>query len=368
MLLLRLKNKNAMAASIAWLVALSLLRRSDSDAYAGGVRHVRRDQAFIAGDVWRGTLTSCHQNSKHLERRWRYFPVEVSIDRADPASGEVVATFVTHADHSFYELKGTYDADARRLFLKPVRGKIGESWEPCDAEAFVSPDFSTMSGVSLCEDHGACDPGGGEFVLRHDRTQFVVEGAGDARVDGEYSSQPRLPVEDGDPRKISVSRNTQLYDGAPVYLQSCPAANPRCDRFAIVHEVIGQFGFWRILPARVLSKPSSGEAQMPSRDGAVYSVCSEDVYPPDNGWRPLQGAGSAPAPSVRATVRSMYADLQNHAVLRAEAPESDPFSRFNSLGLLLCFGALLWALVVVALRAPVKLKDGRKKPAFADQA
>ena len=118
-----------MAVSIARLVALSLLRRSDSDAYAGGVRHVRRDQAFIAGDVWRGTLTSCHQNSKHLERRWRYFPVEVSIDRADPASGEVVATFVTHADHSFYELKGAYDADARRLFLKPVRGKIGESWE-----------------------------------------------------------------------------------------------------------------------------------------------------------------------------------------------------------------------------------------------
>ena len=52
------------------------------------------------GDVWRGTLTSCHQTQYHTKRRYRYFPVELSIDRVDRDSGEITATFVTHMDHS----------------------------------------------------------------------------------------------------------------------------------------------------------------------------------------------------------------------------------------------------------------------------
>lgn len=35
-----------------------------------------RRQATSVGDVWRGTLTSCHQTEYHTKRRYRYFPVE----------------------------------------------------------------------------------------------------------------------------------------------------------------------------------------------------------------------------------------------------------------------------------------------------
>ena len=373
-----------------------------------GQHRVHMDQAFLPGDVWRGHLTSCHQTALHARRRFRYVAVErgrrapraraerrgrdslrrprrLSIDRADPHTGELVMTFVSHFDHSrgsgardpfpkprtrvsrsrltrFYELKGTYDAELRHLQMTPVRGKIGAAWEPCDAEAYVSHDFSTISGLSLCESHGACDPGGGEFLLRHDRTQFVVEGAGDPRVDGEYSSQPRFPVDEADPSHVTLSRNTQLYDGAPVYLQACPRGLSTCeDRFAIVHEVIGQYGFWRIVPASVLTKPSAAGAA--GADHAVYSVCSEDVYPPDNGWRPLRGPSDGPPPMVRATVRSMYTDLQNHATLRAGAPNRDPQAAATSVLLLATIGGLLWVLVVLALRAPVRLKKQPTRPA-----
>ena len=265
----------------------------------------------------------------------------------------------------FYELKGTYETKGRRLFLEPIRGKIGEAWEPCDAEAYVSHDYSTMSGISLCEGHGSCDPGGGEFVLRHDRTQFVVEGAGDPRVNGQYSSQPRFPIskDDKDNQKLTRSGKTQMYDGAPIYLQACPKDNPNCETFAIVHEVIGQFGFWRIIPSSVLTKPSESNAAMPQTDHAIYSVCSEDVYPPDNGWRPLKGIESAPAPAVRATVRSTYTDLQNHARLRAEPHRCDPDSSAYSTILLGMIGLLLWVLFLLALRSGIRFKSTKKSHA-----
>lgn len=288
--------------------------------------------------------------------------MELSIDRVDGASGEITATFVTHMDHSFYELKGNYEADKRRLFLEPIRGKIGEQWEPCDAEAYVSHDFSTISGISLCEGHGSCDPGGGEFVLRHDRTQFVVEGAGDARVHGQYSSQPRFPI-DGAPqgKPASPGGATALYDGAPVYLQACPGDAPTCeDRYAIVHEVIGQFGFWRIVPAALLTTASAANAAMPQSDSALYSVCSEEVYPPDSGWRPLQGA-AAPPPAVRAVVRSMYAGLENHAAFASARSNYDPDATSYSAALLGMIGVLLWILFLVALRSGLKLRGSRPK-------
>lgn len=62
----------------------------------------------------------CHQIDHHLKRVYRYFPVDVSIDHVDVSTGAITVTFVTHFDHSFYELKGKYDEDTRRLFLETV--------------------------------------------------------------------------------------------------------------------------------------------------------------------------------------------------------------------------------------------------------
>ena len=137
-------------------------------------------------------------------------------------------------------------------------------------------------------------------MLRHDRTRFVVEGAGDARVNGEYAAQPRL----------GKAKADVLYEGAPVYLQE---GGP----FALVHEVIGQYGFWRITQAVNL------EYRVPdSSDGALYSAWSEDVYPPENGWRPLLNKRrGAPAPTVRPAVRSMYVGLAIPRNLRAGADD-----------------------------------------------
>lgn len=287
-------------------------------------------QEFIPGDVWRGTLTSCQQTLLHEKnRRLRYFPIELSIDHVSP-SNEITATFVTHFDDSFYEMKGRYEQEGRRLYLEPVRGKLGKDWQACDAEAFVSPDFSSMSGLtSNCFEDQAkeCDPGGGEFVLRHDRTRFLVEGAGDARVNGEYVAKPRLGAVNAD----------VLYKGAPVYLQE---GGP----FALVHEVIGQYGFWRITQAVNL------EYRVPdSSDGALYSAWSEDVYPPENGWRPLLNTRrGAPAPTVRAAVRSMYVGLAVPRNLRAGSADDDAIGPDAALlvAMILVAGLLLWFAVL----------------------
>lgn len=271
-------------------------------------------RAFSAGDVWRGVLTSCHQLEVHLQRSYRYYPVDLSIDKV--VGDEVTATFVTHGDHSFYELKGVYEEERRRLVLRPERGKLSEAWEPCDAEAYVSPDFSTLSGVSLCEAHGECDPGGGEFMLRQERTEFVVEGAGDETVNGPYVS------------KGSYSEGgARVYDGAPLYVQR-HCGDP-C--FAIVHEVIGQYGFWRIQHLDRIGNDAV----------VLYSVCSEDVYPPTVGWRPIH-ADDAPPPLLRPVVASMY-DLKNMKMIHAPDPDAD--SRAASIGLLVAMGACIWLLV-----------------------
>ena len=63
---------------------------------------VSRERPFAAGDVWRGVLTSCQQSGFHLDRSYRYFPVDLSIDSV--VKDRLNVTFVTHFDHSFYEL------------------------------------------------------------------------------------------------------------------------------------------------------------------------------------------------------------------------------------------------------------------------
>jgi hypothetical protein len=299
-------------------------------------------QEFIPGDVWRGTMTNCQQTELHVKkRRLRYVPIELSIDHVN--KNEITATFVTHYDRSFYEMTGRYEPAGRRLYLEPKRGKLGKHWIACDAEAFVSPDFSSMSGLTYnCfqDQDKECDPGGGEFMLRHDRTRFVVEGAGDARVNGEYAAQPRL----------GKAKADVLYEGAPVYLQE---GGP----FALVHEVIGQYGFWRITQAVNL------EYRVPdSSDGALYSAWSEDVYPPENGWRPLLNKRrGAPAPTVRPAVRSMYVGLAIPRNLRAGADDDSGFYGDASLlvAMILVLGLVLWCFVLRCGRR-VRLKGGNR--------
>ena len=232
------------------------------------------------------------------------------------------------------------------------------------------------------------------------------------------------------------------YDGAPVYLQACGDTD-RCEPFAIVHEVIGQcfaarneaysfgradapppgrYGFWRILPSSSLT--ANLDPNAPELDHAVYSVCSEDVcgaartsrrlgarrggvrefepccrgapasstpprYPPEGGWRPLGGGGvgSAPAPAVRAMVRSMraavrgssrphaaprtalldarrgvatetrrpprYANLETHA---SPVNSADTDTGFYSAVALVMLGGILWLLVWLGLKSGVRMK------------
>lgn len=295
-----------------------------------------RERPFRSGDVWRGTLTSCHQNGQHLHRKFRYFPVDLSIDDVDPDSGAVTVTFVTHSDHSFYELKGVYEESTRRLFLETVRGKLGESWEPCDAEAWISPDFSTMSGVSVCESHGACDAGGGEFVLRQEKTQLMVEGAGNSAVNGVYVSKGSYST---------AEKGTSAYDGAPVYVKSCPEGDKCEERFVVVHEVVGQYGFWRIQPAE-------GDGDI------LYTVCSEDVFPPSVGWRPMQSY-LGPPPMVVPVVGSMY-ELETYDKMNKDVEDDSNF--VFSVGLLGGIGFFLWLLVALLAQTRVKFRSSQKSP------
>ena len=211
----------------------------------------------------------------------------------------------------------------------------------------MSPDFSTLSGVSLCKQQ-KCDLGGGEFILRRDRTEFVVEGAGDPKVNGVYTS--KAPYE-GSPKTTSSTH--RLYDGSPIYVQKCPREiqknlrrfddDPSCDDdpFAIVHVVVGQFGFWRIQRSSSIGQDHDDELR--------YSVCSEEVYPPDVGWR-AANVDRAPPPRVRPSVASMY-DLKNYA-----GGQDDDVSdtRFFSIALLLVIGGLLWTLVFLLIKVRVK--------------
>ena len=300
---------------------------------------------FMIGDVWRGFLSSCHQSEVHQEREFRTFPFDLTIQKTNAPLGVVHVTFVSHYDKTEYRMKGIYNESVYRLFLRPEHSDISSAgWKPCDAEAFLSHDFSTLAGVSLCADHGECDAGGGEFVLRHDRTRFRVAGAGHKHVDGVYSSlAPGHSI-----------LETETYAGAPVYAQDeCAHGDDdyECGNYVLVHKVHGQFGFWWIVHARALAEESDV--------GPLYSAWSEDAYPPSTGWRPHTW-DDAPAPDVSPVVTSLYADspldgvhlrasAARHAGSGAGGAAATAASR-SSTPLVLSIGALLWVLVLVVKR------------------
>ena len=265
---------------------------------------------FMIGDVWRGFLSSCHQSEVHYERSFRTFPFDLSIQKVN-AGGVVHVTFVSHYDKTEYRMKGIYNESVYRLFLRPEHSDISSAgWKPCDAEAFLSHDFSTLAGVSLCADHGECDAGGGEFVLRHDRTRFRVAGAGHKHVDGVYSSlAPGHSI-----------LETETYAGAPVYAQDeCAHGDDdyECGNYVLVHKVHGQFGFWWIVHARALAE---------SDVGPLYSAWSEDAYPPSTGWRPHTW-DDAPAPDVSPVVTSLSPTRRSAACTCARAPRATRAAR-----------------------------------------
>ena len=72
--------------------------------------------------------------------------------RSPSAAGEVVATFTLHLDHSSYQLRGAYDEKTRRLYLRAdaAADPAKPGWKPCDAEAYLSADFSTLTGMPIC--------------------------------------------------------------------------------------------------------------------------------------------------------------------------------------------------------------------------
>jgi len=191
--------------------------------------------------------------------------------------------------------------------------------------------------------------------LRREATQFIVEGSGDDRVDGVYSSKrgmeaasPELPLHG----ESSFSRkDATLYDGAPIYVQRCSTKSDDdtqakdCDPYAIVHETIGQFGFWRIQRAATIG---NNQAEI------LYLVLSEEVYPPDSGWRAFHQK-YAPPPRVRPSVSSMYNNLKSYQQ-PDEPGDSFSDSRFFFFFLLITIGILLWTLVFFLIRVRFRVK------------
>lgn len=294
---------------------------------------------FHAGDAWRGTMTNCQQSPHMLRRAVRYVAIELSVLAVDDRKVEV--QFQNHAQKDMsYKLHGEYDPSQRRLHLRAAQttGNFGNGWSPCDALAHLSADFSTLSGVALCHDltGRACDHGGGEFVLRHDRAELVVEGAGDSRVNGRYTSKAAAAFLPDERKAVRATQSgkLQIYDGAPVFVQVCAS----CDEpFALVHAVIGQYGHWCLVRASSLGQAADDT-------GALYSVISEDVYPPEGGWRPVDAA-RGPPPAIRTSVRSLYADLPEHHRLQAGAAAKAEDARAHSVAILGACGLMLWALV-----------------------
>ena len=101
--------------------------------------------------------------------------------------------------------------------------------------------------------------------------------------------------------------------------------------------MIGQYGHWCLVRASSLGQTADDT-------GALYSVISEDVYPPEGGWRPVDAA-RGPPPAIRTSVRSLYADLPEHHRLQAGAAAKAEDARAHSVAILGACGLMLWALV-----------------------
>jgi len=128
------------------------------------------------------------------------------------------------------------------------------------------------------------------------------------------------------------------------------------DPFAIVHVVVGQYGFWRLVPSSAIEETRRDHFDT----NFLYTVCSEDVYPPDVGWR-AASVDVAPPPRVRPSVESMYDHLTNaydEELNKDKRDESRTETRFFSIGLLVAIGGLLWTLVFLLIKVRLKPLGG----------
>ena len=223
-------------------------------------------------------------------------PLDSSSDNNSPivvssSSHKVTVLFTEQRQKTQYRMSGMYESHTGRLELKyddVVHAGSGSrhTWRPCDAVGYVSRDLSTFTGESRChesETHGgmlATCPyaGGGEFVLRHDRTKFSVTGAGDEGVNGVYSSVPL----DHDIFKL------ETYDGSPVFKQSScehPLAEDCMDN-VLINRKVGSQSFWIIADLEELERHKEDDVEnniyelQEVFETIKYSVWSADVTPP----------------------------------------------------------------------------------------
>jgi hypothetical protein len=127
--------------------------------------------------------------------------------------------FTEQTSKTQYLMTGTYDPESLKFdlnFAGDYTHNKASGWTPCDAVGVISKDLSTLTGDAFCTKNGKrqkCEfAGGGEFVLKHDRTSYRVTGGGDKSVNGVYTSVP----------KNHDLFYSETFQGVPIYKQvSC---------------------------------------------------------------------------------------------------------------------------------------------------
>jgi len=252
---------------------------------------VARDiiRPFVTGDIWRGYLSSCMVPPRGPTERAVVHVVDFQVVDVH-RNGSTKFLFTEHTMKHQYYMEATYDSSNYHVLLE-FKGewvhKDEDFWSPCNAEGYISLDLTTITGVVDCPGwpKDGCMNGAGEFILRHDRTQFTVSGAGAPEVNGVYYNI--LPGE--------TVVQAETYHGTPLFHQvRCERQGPTCGQYVMLQEVIKGHRFWWI-------KRTNGTEE----ENPLYSAWSEEVTPPMNGWRARE-TENLPVPIVTPLVSSMY--------------------------------------------------------------
>jgi hypothetical protein len=274
---------------------------------------------FIPGDVWRGHLSAC-SSIPAFSIASDVHVVDMTVISGDPDN--LRCLFTEQTTKSEYVMKGQFSPSTLEFALSFDKWvhQPDSSWTPCEAVGVVGRDLSVLTGDAVCQSKNGAKSkcawaGGGEFILRHDRTQFTVDGAGDPTVNGRYSSIP----------KNHNLFDIETYEGVPMYKQvSCdpsavapPIARGGCElNHVMAQRVVGNQKFWILTDIDSLhshDRPASQKNEMEPADvfeTIKYSVWSEDVTPPMSGWRAREyfhGRAELPAPMVNPVIGSMMA-------------------------------------------------------------
>ena len=167
---------------------------------------------FFVGDTWRGHLSNCQRrifdaktSSPHvIDMTVQSVHEDGILDVLFTEQTTKTQYLMTGGENNvqgrsqsyYYQISSltsltliaVYDPKTLQIDLKFSGEWIHRDqggWVPCDARGVVSKDLSTLTGDSMCTSGGVkktcAYAGGGEFILRHDRTKFQVAGAGDPR-------------------------------------------------------------------------------------------------------------------------------------------------------------------------------------------